>query len=585
LQLHQPVLLPRLDEVEALLHGGGVVVVEQVGEAAGQQVNDNLARLGGPEPSVFLDHVLAVLDHRHDLGVGAGPSDAFLLQCFDERGFGIAGGRLGELLFGLELLQAQHLTRLHRRQIGIGRVGLHNILVGRLLVNLQETGELRHVAGGLEEAAAGGDLDVGVAEEGRFHLRSHTALPDQCVDLVLVRLQVGAHGGRGAGDVGGPDRLVGILRQVGLGKAPGLLGEVLVAVGVLDVGPDRFQRRRCDAGGIRAHVSDETHAAIAEVDALVEPLGDLHGLGRRKLEAAVGLLLQFAGGERRLRVLLAGGGADRLDDEGARLQFAAERPGFIGGAHDELLAVQLDGLGAERRRQGGLQLGGEHPVFLFLERADLALAVHDESQGDRLDAPRRQPPPDLSPQERADLVADQPIEDAPRVLRLDQVLVNPARRLERLADGVAGDLVEHDPEDLVVGRLDFLENVLADRLALAVGVCREVDHVGLVRGLAQVLDDRFLARDDLVVGLEAVGGIDAEPLLGQILDMAHGREHRVLAAEVPFDGPGLGGGFDYDKGLGFQALPHTPEIILPGKFLDQVVELELQQGGSQFPHG
>src|SRR5437773_5925268 len=53
--------------------------------------------------------------------------------------------------------------------------------------------------------------------------------------------------------------------------------------------------------------------------------------------------------------------------------------------------------------------------------------------------------PDLVPQQGRDLVADQPVQHAARLLRLDQVDVHHQRLLERLADRVGGDLVEHHP--------------------------------------------------------------------------------------------------------------------------------------------
>jgi hypothetical protein len=56
--------------------------------------------------------------------------------------------------------------------------------------------------------------------------------------------------------------------------------------------------------------------------------------------------------------------------------------------------------------------------------ADLALAVDDDADGDRLDASGRQAGPNLSPEQRAQRVAHQPVDDAARLLGVDEILVD-----------------------------------------------------------------------------------------------------------------------------------------------------------------
>ena len=82
------------------------------------------------------------------------------------------------------------------------------------------------------------------------------------------------------------------------------------------------------------------------------------------------------------------------------------------------------------------------PIFLFLERADFALALNHHPKGDRLHPARGQPGADTLPQERRDAVADQSIEHAARLLRVHQLHVDLARLAERLEDGVPSDLRE-----------------------------------------------------------------------------------------------------------------------------------------------
>src|SRR5207247_1114123 len=80
------------------------------------------------------------------------------------------------------------------------------------------------------------------------------------------------------------------------------------------------------------------------------------------------------------------------------------------------------------------------PVFLGHELFDLALAIGDELQRNRLHAAGAQAAADLVPEQRADLVADEAIEHAARALRVDHLLVDVLRVLERLEDRLLGDL-------------------------------------------------------------------------------------------------------------------------------------------------
>src|ERR1700747_703909 len=93
----------------------------------------------------------------------------------------------------------------------------------------------------------------------------------------------------------------------------------------------------------------------------------------------------------------------------------------------------------------GIECREQVPPLGGAEGDPLALALHDEARGDRLDAAGRKPAHDLLPEDRRDLVAVEPVEDAPRLLRVDEPLVDVARLSECLLDRVAGDLLEDHP--------------------------------------------------------------------------------------------------------------------------------------------
>ena len=66
----------------------------------------------------------------------------------------------------------------------------------------------------------------------------------------------------------------------------------------------------------------------------------------------------------------------------------------------------------------------DRPVLAGGERDDLALALDDEADRDGLDAAGRQAAADLARQERAERVADEPVDDPPGLLRVDEVHVD-----------------------------------------------------------------------------------------------------------------------------------------------------------------
>ncbi len=196
-----------------------------------------------------------------------------------------------------------------------------------------------------------------------------------------------------------------------------------------------------------------------------------------------------------------------------------------------LLAVDLGQVGREhdRRTVAPAAARGDRPVLARDEGADLALAVDDQPHRDRLHAPGGEPAADLGPQQRRDLVADQPVEDAPRLLRVDARHVDRVGVLERRQRGVLGDLVQLDA--LGVLELQQLGEMPRDRLALAIGVGRQVHFGRRLRRRLELLDDVALPFDGQVARRE-------DPLctstpsvrLGQVADVPDRRLHDVARA-------------------------------------------------------
>ena len=168
----------------------------------------------------------------------------------------------------------------------------------------------------------------------------------------------------------------------------------------------------------------------------------------------------------------------------------------------------------------------------------------------------------LAPEHGRDLVAVETVEDAPRLLRVDQTAVEVAPLVHGAGDRGRRDLVEHHPLDRD-GRRQHLGQVPRDRLALAVFVRCQVELVGALEELLQVGHHRLLRRRDDVERLEAVVDVDAQarPALtlvggrdlvgaaGQVADVTDRRLDDEVGSEHPADGARLGRRLDDDERL------------------------------------
>ena len=158
--------------------------------------------------------------------------------------------------------------------------------------------------------------------------------------------------------------------------------------------------------------------------------------------------------------------------------------------------------------------------------------------------PADRPDADLPRQQRAQRVADEPVDDPAGLLGVDEVRVDVARMGERLADRALGDLAEGHPLGLRRRDVGGLRDVPGDRLALAVEVGGEVDGVGGLRGLRDLGDLLAAVVGDDVLGGEVVLDVDAElalaGVLRQVADVAVGGEDAVVGAQVALDRPRLG---------------------------------------------
>ena len=334
--------------------------------------------------------------------------------------------------------------------------------------------------------------------------------------------------------------------------------------GLLAVERHRLLARRrdrlsaqCDRVG--AHIGDEA--------LLVQALGDAHRVLGAHRELATGLLLQSRGREGRLRAagsrlgLERGDGclADALDrcGESAGLGFVEDDDDLL-----QLTAVVEVGAARQRRAVDAGQAGGEGlgrldgerfdvPIAGGDERHALTLAVDDHAGRGGLHATGAErsaftAAADLAPQHGRDVPAVEAVEHAAGLLGIDEREVEFAGVVDRGADRVLGDLVEHHAVDGNL-RLEHLEQVPGDRLALAVLICGQQDFVGGLERSLEFGDRLRLAVVDDVIGVEVVVDVDRvlavrRLLVGrdvlltrEIANVPDRAQHLVIVAEVALD--------------------------------------------------
>ena len=287
-------LMAACDTVESGLHIRGELVIHILRELGLQQFDDGERQPGRNQCTAALIHVSAVDDGGDDARVRGRASDLLLFQRLDERRFGVARRRLSLMPVRGNVHGGELVTGMHRRQRGVVialarglRIDLHSGC-GRALLGvgygtpplssgLHEAREFDDGAGCLEHGLAvrlggrgqthgrGGTRRIG-------HLAGQRALPDQRVQLELVRRHL-------AGDFGRvtemrarrPDAFVGFLRARRLrGVLLGRVGQILLAEmrgDRLTRGRDGLLRQRHRIG---THIRDET--------VLVQALRGAHGL-------------------------------------------------------------------------------------------------------------------------------------------------------------------------------------------------------------------------------------------------------------------------------------------------------------------
>ena len=445
--------LPRhlalFDRIKCFFHARGKFGVDDIGEFILHQSRHHLAERRGAKVLALLDHIFAVKNGGNGGRIGGGASDAVLLHGADQGRVRIAGGRLGKVLLRLKFPELHLLPLIQRRQ----KVNLFFLLVvARLLIYRRIAGKLEAAGAGMELMLLCRDLNAHTVVDGVSHLAGKKTAPDQAVEAVLLTGKVVLDPLRRQFDVGGTDRFVRVLRTLfGLKAARG--GRIIVlAVAAENKRPGGAERFLAQAQGVGTHVGDQAHRALAaDINALIELLGDRHGAARRHIELAGSLLLERGGRERRRGGTLLVRALDAFDGKHRVSDLRHDGIDLLRRGRLLLFPVFTVVMGKKfllRRRIEKLCV--QSPVFFRRKGSDLLFTVIDHARGDRLHTAGAQTPSDLFPQQRRELVAHDPVEDTARLLRVHKVLVDRTRLPDALRDDFFGDLIERHALGLVV---------------------------------------------------------------------------------------------------------------------------------------
>ena len=192
-----------------------------------------------------------------------------------------------------------------------------------------------------------------------------------------------------------------------------------------------------------------------------------------------------------------------------------------------------------------MELGDDAEVGRRTEGDDLAFALDDEPHGDALHAACGERRTHLLPEDGRELEADQTVEDAARLLGVDQIHVDRAGLLDGFEDGPLGDFVEDDTLGLVNGETQHFGQVPCDGFSFAVFIGREPDGLGLLGQRRKFLDNLAFVARNFIDRFVVLVQIDAEIFFREVPDMPEARLDDEILAQEFFDGLGFGRGLDY----------------------------------------
>ena len=176
-----------------------------------------------------------------------------------------------------------------------------------------------------------------------------------------------------------------------------------------------------------------------------------------------------------------------------------------------------------------------------MEGADLVFPIHHQTGGNRLNASGGEAPAHFLPKQGRKLVAHNAVKDPPCLLGIHQIMVDGPGLLNGLGHHPAGNFIERNAVDLVVGNVQQCLQMPGDGLSLSIRVGCEIYLIALFGEGFQIANNVLFALYGLVDRREIMLKIHAHGALGQIPQMPHAGLHLIVTAEIFSDCLCLGG--------------------------------------------
>ena len=346
-------------------------------------------------------------------------------------------------------------------------------------MQLQEAREFQYGACCAQLVVGGINRQGGNIINSVRHLASNNAVPDERIQLQLVIGEVLLHFGRGTHNAGRTNRLMRVLSVLFCAVVVFLRRAEFAAEVLLDIVTDFGNSNLCQTHGVGSHIGNQADGGFAQRYAFIKLLCQHHGLFCAEVELFIGLLLHAGGSKRRYGVTLA---------------FF-----LYGVAHDVislgesffrcsclLLVMQLQLFALifycfrfkELSLAAFTQLGAQCPVFYRHEILDFTVAVGNDFGSNGLYAAGAQALADFAPQQRAQLIAYDAVQNAACLLCINHIHVNAARMLDSVLDSGSGNLMKFNAAGRC--RVDAQNKcqMPADCFTLAVRVSCQQNFVG-----------------------------------------------------------------------------------------------------------
>ncbi|MBV6490296.1 MAG: hypothetical protein CNCCGFBP_00752 [Fimbriimonadaceae bacterium] len=429
---------------------------------------------GRNQRAASIAYITPINDHRKDRRVGARPANPKVLQRLDQRRIGVPRGRLRFMAFRLDAKFCHQVACCKLRKRGLLLLQLLLLRIRSLHIGQKEprkqnplsrSGEAK-----LSRVGCDFDLDARSGRVGGEHLASERAAIDQLIKVVMLlaeSLKGRFQALRASLDGRRANRLVRFLRVCDLRRIAIRFGrKAIVSELPGNLLPNRLDGLLREVQAVGSHVGDQTDPfAPADIDALVQVLGDPHCSVRRPSKLPVGLLLERCGSKRRRGAVLD---VLRFDSRDLPSIGAVRRRAklFAPALVQEHGALRSNGpcgvveVRARNHRRTvdeakvgleldslGLQPRPQVPILPCLKRPSLLFTIHDELHRRGLDPPRAEVARHFAPQNGRKRVSVQPVENPPSLLSFDELLVDRAGGPKRLQDRILRNFVKGDSHD------------------------------------------------------------------------------------------------------------------------------------------